>query len=47
VREHYEQSWAERNEAINELLRRNRIDTAMISTDGDYVAELIKLFKQR
>ena len=47
VREHYEQSWAERSEAINELLRRNRIDTAMISTDGDYVAELIKLFKQR
>ena len=47
VREHYEQSWAERNEAINELLRRNRIDTAMISTDGDYVAELIKLFKKR
>ena len=47
VREHYEQSWAERNEAISELLRRNRIDTAMISTDGDYVAELIKLFKKR
>ncbi|MBQ5395897.1 MAG: DUF58 domain-containing protein [Alistipes sp.] len=47
VREHYEQSWAERSEAISELLRRNRIDTAMISTDGDYVAELIKLFKKR
>ena len=47
VREHYARSWEERNEAINELLRRNRIDTAMISTDGDYVVELIKLFKQR
>ena len=47
VREHYARSWEERSEAINELLRRNRIDTAMISTDGDYVAELIKLFKQR
>ena len=47
VRAHYAQSWVERSEAINELLRRNRIDTAMISTDGDYVAELIKLFKQR
>ena len=47
VREHYARSWEERNEAINELLRRNRIDTAMISTDGDYVAELIKLFKKR
>ena len=47
VREHYARSWEERNEAVNELLRRNRIDTAMISTDGDYVAELIKLFKKR
>lgn len=47
VREHYARSWEERNEAINELLRRNRIDTAMISTDGDYVVELIKLFKSR
>ena len=47
VREHYAQSWAERSEAIEELLRRNRIDTAMISTEGDYVVELIKLFKQR
>ena len=47
VREHYAQSWAERSEAINELLRRNRIETAMISTDGVYVVELIKLFKKR
>ena len=47
VREHYAASWAERNEAIGELLRRNRIDTATISTEEDYVAELIKLFKQR
>ena len=47
VREHYAQSWKERDEQICELLRRNRIDSAMISTEGDYVAELIKLFKQR
>ena len=47
VREHYAQRWAERDEAIRELLRRNRIDTVTISTDGDYVVELIKLFKQR
>ncbi len=47
VREHYARSWEERSEAINELLRRNRIDTAMISTEGDYVVELIKLFKKR
>ena len=47
VREHYAESWAQRNAAITELLRRNRIDTAMIPTDGDYVVELIKLFKKR
>ena len=47
VREHYADSWAERSEKVQELLRRNRIDTAMISTDSDYVVELIKLFKQR
>ena len=47
VREHYAQSWQERDQEVQELLRRNRIDTAMISTDGDYVVELIKLFKQR
>ena len=35
------------NAEIEELLKRNRIDSAMISTEGDYVAELIKLFKQR
>ena len=28
-------------------LKHNRIDTAMVSTEGDYVSELIKLFKQR
>lgn len=47
VREHYAASWRERDEAIGDMLRRNRIDTAMITTEGDYVAELIKLFKQR
>ena len=47
VREHYAESWRQRSEAIAETLRHNRIDTATISTDGDYVSELIKLFKQR
>ena len=47
VREHYAESWTLRDAAITELLRRNRIDTAMIPTDGDYVVELIKLFKKR
>lgn len=47
VREHYAENWRRRDGEVNDMLRRNRIDTAMISTEGDYVAELIKLFKQR
>ena len=47
VREHYAEKWAEREEKTRELLLHNRIDVADISTDSDYVAELIKLFKQR
>lgn len=47
VRRHYAERWAERSAKIDETLKHNRIDTAEISTDGDYVVELIKLFKQR
>ncbi len=47
VRDHYAEAWRKRNDEIDNLLRHNRIDTATISTDGDYVTELIKLFKQR
>ena len=47
VREHYASSWLEREAQIEELLRRNRIDSTKISTDEDYVMALIKLFKQR
>jgi len=47
VRDHYAEAWRQRSDRIGETLRHNRIDTATISTDGDYVAELIKLFKQR
>ena len=47
VREHYAESWRRRSGAIVDTLKHNRIDTATISTDGDYVTELIKLFKQR
>lgn len=47
VRDHYAAHWRQRSEAIGETLRHNRIDTARISTDEDYVTELIKLFKQR
>ena len=47
VREHYAARWQQRSERILETLKHNRIDTAEVSTDEDYVAELIKLFKQR
>ena len=47
VREHYAASWRRRSDDIVETLRHNRIDTATVSTDGDYVTELMKLFKQR
>ncbi|MBE6197846.1 MAG: DUF58 domain-containing protein [Rikenellaceae bacterium] len=47
VRDHYAEAWAERENKTRELLLHNRIDIADISTDSDYVAELIKLFKQR
>ena len=47
VRDHYAARWQQRSERILETLKHNRIDTAQVSTDEDYVAELIKLFKQR
>ena len=47
VRDHYEKSQAEREERTREMLLHNRIDVAEISTDADYVAELIKLFRKR
>lgn len=47
VRQHYAEQWQQRSETIDNSLKHTRIDTATISTDGDYVAELIKLFKQR
>ncbi len=47
VREHYAAKWQELSDKIIMTLNQNRIDTATISTDCDYVVELIKLFKQR
>ena len=47
VRDHYAAAWAQREERSREMLLHNRIDIADISTDSDYVAELIKLFKKR
>ena len=47
VRDHYAKAWEEREERTRGLLLHNRIDIADRSTDSDYVAELIKLFKKR
>ena len=47
VRNHYAEAWNEREAKTRDLLLHNRIDIADISTDSDYVAELIKLFKKR
>ena len=47
VREFWTKSYDERSHKMQELLRHNRIDCASVATDGDYVAELIKMFKQR
>ncbi len=47
VREHYSNEWQMLSEKIVTTLNQNRIDTATISTESDYVVELIKLFKQR
>lgn len=47
VREYFAEQWDSRSAAMETLLKHNRIDTAEVSTDADYVAELIKLFKQR
>ena len=47
VRAHYAEAWREREEKTRNMLLHNRIDIADISTDSDYVAELIKLFKKR
>ena len=47
VREGYTELWNARSERILQILKHNRIDTAEVTTEGDYVTELIKLFKQR
>ncbi len=47
VREAYANDWARRNQRIETVLKQNRVDTATVATDEDYVKALIKLFKQR
>ncbi len=47
VRDFWREQYTERRERMQSLLRHNRIDIASVATNGDYVAELIKMFKQR
>ncbi len=47
VRDHYAESWQSRVESISRVFNQNRVDGAVVTTDEDYVVELIKLFKQR
>ena len=47
VREYFAQRWTKLEQHTEQLLKHNRIDTAEVTTDADYVAELIKLFKKR
>ena len=47
VREAYAEDWMRRDQRIDTMLKQNRIDTATVATDEDYVVALIKLFKQR
>ncbi|MBQ8366444.1 MAG: DUF58 domain-containing protein [Alistipes sp.] len=47
VRDYWRDSYDERREAMANILKHNRVDIAEVATDGDYVVELIKMFKQR
>ncbi len=47
VREYWLKRFDEEHADMQSLLKHNRIDRASVATDGDYVAELIKMFKQR
>ena len=47
VRNYWRERFDEQHAEMQELLRHNRIDSASVATDADYVAELIKMFKQR
>ncbi|MBQ3249166.1 MAG: DUF58 domain-containing protein [Alistipes sp.] len=47
MRDFWRENYDSRREAMASLLKHNRVDIAEVATDGDYVVELIKMFKQR
>jgi len=47
VRRAYNKWWYDRQQAMTDVMRRNRVDMASVSTDEDYVKALRALFKQR
>jgi len=47
VRENYAQWWSDKNVEISRLFMKCGVDNALLSTDRDYVKDLMKLFKVR
>ena len=47
VRAFHSNAWAERQGALNDLFRRNRVDAVSIATNEDYVRSLVNLFAKR
>lgn len=47
VREFWQEEFDSCREAMNTMLRQHRVDVAEVRTDGDFVVELLKMFKQR
>ena len=47
VRDFWRKSFEERNATMSKMLSHNRVDVAEVATDGDFVVELIKMFKRR
>lgn len=47
VRRAYNKWWYDRQQAMTDVMRRNCVDMASVSTDEDYVKALRALFKQR
>ena len=47
MREFWAEQYNSRNEAMASLLTHNRVDMAEVATNGDYVKELLKMFKKR